>query len=207
MTLFEAERKITISNCIESKPIFATKQALGEANTLKVICFIIHSFQKALKLSNDKMMDSTEIVICASDFMDKYSYDSVTDLIFALKQARHDGKIFYNKFSQQDMFEILNRHFEDKAKQTVRENQLLNSNRGSIAAETLKVIEQAYTQGKELTEPLSVTLTRQKVLKQLERDESRQILSEADWQKIAIQQIERFDSQRDDQSNNNFLEP
>lgn len=138
--LFEAEKAITITDCINSKPIYLTNNAIGEENTRKVVMFIIWNYQKSLHLPQNNVMDDFELAVCASDFVAKFSYDSITDLIFALKQARQEGKVFYNKFSQQDFFEVVNKHFDKKSQELELENRNCLKPT-TIAFETLKAIE------------------------------------------------------------------
>jgi hypothetical protein len=190
MILFKAERELSINICINSKPLFLTKNELGEEFLIKMVVLVIWQFQNALKLNSEKTMDSTELVICASDYINRYSHDSVVDLIFALQQARYEGKVFYNKFSQQDFFEILNKHFEKKAREIEAENKSLDTNTNNFSLNILNLIEGAYFKGKEPTESLKVRLARDTALKQLETYANQTIKTEAEWEADAKQYSE-----------------
>jgi hypothetical protein len=170
MDVYQAEKMIAMEQCCTATPLFVTKKDIGEDDVLKVVCFVIHGFQRSLHLPNDRIMDSTELVIASGDYIDKYTHDSIIDLIQAFKDARHKGTVFYNKFSQQDLNQILNNHFEAKAIALELMNR--NPKRQSIAPEVLTLIETTrYSEIEdEETEPYKVRMARKKAMQYVQED-------------------------------------
>jgi hypothetical protein len=197
ITLYDSERQMIMQDCIQSKPLFQTQQALGEDNVLKIVVFVIWNFQKTLKLSNDKSMDATDLVIAAGDFIDTYTHDSITDLVFALRQARHDGKIFYNKFSQQDLNAILKEHFEKKAKMLEVENKTIvpQSNNLQLSQITSKLLENSKSVNP-ATEDYKTLKAREKCRQMIEKGS--EIKTKAYWDeqnKLAIENLKIYEEE------------
>jgi len=113
MMLQTMERSLSFEECHHSKKIYEVRQNLGYDLTIKLVAFVIATFQNSLKISNG--LTAEEIMMAADDFVGVYTHDSINDLIFALRSAKTEGKQFYNKFSQQDLYSILKKHFEQKA--------------------------------------------------------------------------------------------
>lgn len=113
MMLFEMERSLSFRECHSSKKICVVRKSLGEELVLKLVVFVIATFQNSIKVANG--LTASEIVMVADDFVNTYTHDSINDLIFALRKARMQGREFYNKFSQQDLQAILREYFEQKS--------------------------------------------------------------------------------------------
>lgn len=179
MSVYQAEKFIAIEQCCYATPLFVTKRQVGDDNALKVVCFLIHNFQRSLKLPKDRIMDSTELVIAAGDYIDKYTHDSIIDLIQAFKDARHNGTVFYNKFSQQDLNQILNAHFEAKAAALEIINR--NPKRESIAPQVLALIEKSrYSEeNQKETEPYRLRMARKKAQQYIQ--ENKPTMTEDSW--------------------------
>lgn len=171
ITLFQAENCLSIQDCITSTPLFLTKKGIGSTQTLKIVSFIIWNFQSSLKLSNDRILDSAEIVILAKEYIEKYSHDSIADLIFALKKAKHDATVFYNKFSFQDFYSIVNKHFEQKSIELEADNKKIET---PISNQIANLIEASSAKflGNGMIEPYKVSESRKLALKQIQNYES-----------------------------------
>ena len=140
LTLYEAEMDIQMNDCLMGMQIRQSQEKLSPKILVKLITFILWSFQRNLRLPIEKTMDAMDMIICAGDYMTKYPCDTLIDLIYALRQARLSGMTFYGKFCQQDVFEILHTHFEEKARLNVIDNQNIGKTTTTISAETLKQI-------------------------------------------------------------------
>lgn len=104
---------LTMGKAISSPKIFQIKKQLGEETIVKILTVIIHSFCHSLKVKEN--MDPLEVVNCARVLAEKYTHDSIKDIILALKEAKEDGKIFYNSVSEQVIYQIVNEYMDRKS--------------------------------------------------------------------------------------------
>jgi hypothetical protein len=61
-------------------------------------------------------MDTIDIVECAELLEERYSHDSVKDIILALKNAKLKGTKFYNAIDVSVIMAICSEYFDEKAK-------------------------------------------------------------------------------------------
>ena len=112
--LYRLENSTTFEECHESDKIHVLIKELGKELLQKIVVFVIASFQNSLKIANG--LTTFELVLIAEEFLNRHSFESISDLIMALRKAKDDGKEFYNKFSEGDFNAIMNKYFEEKAK-------------------------------------------------------------------------------------------
>ena len=93
--------------------LFQVKRNLGNDETHKLICFIIANFEASLNVTNK--MSSVQIFEAGQLIMERYPYESIQDFILALKEAKVSGRIFYNRLSLSDLFQILTEYLERKS--------------------------------------------------------------------------------------------
>lgn len=134
---------LTIEKAITAPKIFQVRKTLGEETLVKILTVIIHSFVFSLKVK-DKM-DALEIISCARVLAGKYTHDSIKDIILALKEAKEQGKVFYNAVSEQVIYQIVNEYMERKS--AFIENyhrEIISQNDGSVRTEagTIAAIEE-----------------------------------------------------------------
>jgi hypothetical protein len=128
-------RGLTIQKAMESPKIFQVKKSYGAETVVKILSVVIFSFCHSVKAS--KTMDEIEIVDCAEGLMIKYSHDSIKDIILALKQAKLDGKTFYNSISEMVIYEIVGDYMEKKSSFIEkREHDQKSLNDGSVRTES-----------------------------------------------------------------------
>lgn len=113
MVLLDLQYGLTKEKALESPSIFVVKKRLGEGSLLKLMAFLIKSFQDSLKVK-DKM-GNVDIIETAELIMETYTHDSIKDIILAFKEAKKSGRNFYNSLSQSDVFDVLRVYFEGKA--------------------------------------------------------------------------------------------
>jgi hypothetical protein len=132
MLLVEMQYGLTRQKALESPAIFQIKKRIGEGNTLKLVAFVIKSFQDSLKVKDQ--MSCVDIIQAAEDALETYTHDSLKDIILAFKEARKSGKKFYNSLNQSDIFDILHDYFENKAQwlETRHKDQKMLSESNSV---------------------------------------------------------------------------
>lgn len=103
---------LTIEKAISSPKIFQVKKRYGMEILIKILCVIIKSFCDSIRAS--KTMDAADILECADLIAETYTHDSIKDIIMALKQAKKNGKNFYNSISTPVIFEIISEYMNNK---------------------------------------------------------------------------------------------
>ena len=114
LLLVEISVEVTMEKALQAPKIFQLKQSLGEKDLLKLVCFILKAFADSLKLKNS--LTIPEIIETANLITEKYTHESVKDVILAFKESKLKGRKFYNVLSIQVIFEMLNEYFVQKAK-------------------------------------------------------------------------------------------
>lgn len=132
MILVEMQYGLTREKALQSPAIFLVKKRIGDGNALKLVAFIIKSFQDSLKVK--EQMSCVDIIQAAEDALETYTHDSLKDIILAFKEARKSGKKFYNSLNQSDIFDILNDYFEQKAQwlETRHQDQKMQAESNSV---------------------------------------------------------------------------
>jgi hypothetical protein len=114
LLLVEISVDVTMEKALEAPKIFQLKHSLGEKDLLKLVCFILKAFSDSLKVKNG--LNVADIIETANLILEKYTHESVKDVILAFKEAKLKGKKFYQSVSIHTIFEILNEHFMQKTK-------------------------------------------------------------------------------------------
>lgn len=86
---------------------------MDNVSVKKQIASILSFFNKAIKVKEE--LQSHEIIILTQLIAEKYSHESVEDILLALKDAIFGGYKFFGKISIQDVTAILEMYFEKKA--------------------------------------------------------------------------------------------
>jgi hypothetical protein len=113
LLLVEISIEVTMEKALLAPKIFQLKHTLGEKDLLKLICFIVKAFADSLKVKNS--LTTPEIIETANLIVEKYTHESVKDLILAFKLVKLQGKKFYQSLGTTIIFEILNDYFLQKA--------------------------------------------------------------------------------------------
>jgi hypothetical protein len=113
LLLVEISMELTLEKALRAPKIVELKQSLGEKDLLKLLCFILKAFADSLKVKNS--LTVPEIIETANLIMEKYTHESVKDIILAFKQAKLSGRKFYQSLSTGAVFELLNDYFLQKA--------------------------------------------------------------------------------------------
>lgn len=103
---------LTVEKAMQSPKIFQVKKKLGEEMVIKILCVIIKSFCDSLRVK--KSLDAGDILECADMIAEKYTHDSIKDIVMAFKSAKSKGKIVYNSVSPQVIFEIVTEYMDNK---------------------------------------------------------------------------------------------
>ncbi len=97
-----------------SPKLFNLKSKYGKGTVIKILCAVLKSFCDSIKAS--KTMDTIDIIECAELLEEKYSHDSMKDIILALKNAKLKGTKFYNAIDVSVIMAICSEYFEEKTK-------------------------------------------------------------------------------------------
>jgi hypothetical protein len=111
--VYEISYGLTIQKALEAPKIFQLKKKIGESNLLKLLAVIIKSFCDSVKAS--KTMDAVDILECSELLMEKYTHESVKDIVLALKEAKQRGMSFYNVVNTPVVFQIIEEYIEKKS--------------------------------------------------------------------------------------------
>jgi hypothetical protein len=114
LLLVEISVEVTMEKALQAPKIFQLKQSLGDKDLLKLVCLILKAFADSLKVKNS--LTIPEIIETANLITEKYTHESVKDVILAFKETKLKGKKFYNVLSTQVIFEMLNEYFVNRAK-------------------------------------------------------------------------------------------
>lgn len=133
LLLVEISVDVTIEKALEAPKIFQLKRSLGEKDLLKLICFILKAFSDSLKVKNG--LTIPDIIETANLIIEKYTHESVKDVILAFKETKLKGKKFYQTLSTITVFETLNEYFVLKSKYL--ENKHLNYRQAEANNQTL----------------------------------------------------------------------
>lgn len=111
---------LTKEKALTDPKIFQLRKTLKKSKLIAVICAILKAFCDSIKAS--KTMDAVDILEAAEAIEERYSHDSVKDIILALKEAKtgvlkFEGKpiTFYNAIDLSIILKILDAYFENKA--------------------------------------------------------------------------------------------
>lgn len=127
------QQNVTLERILQENPptIKQTLQNIGLDNLQKVICTAVKFFCNTLQVQHK--MGALDYLDFSFLFIEKYSNESIEDLILALKYAKTEGRKFYNAFGTQDLFEIFNEYQERKAQQReIQHYNLKNTSKISI---------------------------------------------------------------------------
>lgn len=102
---------------VELSPEMAINQPklfqIGKDTAKVQILTILAYFNEITKVK--EKLQGHELLILAGFILEKYSHDSVEDILLAFKDAIFSGRQFYNKLSIQDISDVLGTYFEKKA--------------------------------------------------------------------------------------------
>lgn len=113
--LAEIRRDVSLEAIYQSPCIAQMKQRVSEVTIFKLVCFIICDFQLSMKFEKVKILTNSEIIDLADWFLTTYTHDTIKDLILALKESR-TGRQWFGRVSMADMLQVIEKHFEKKAK-------------------------------------------------------------------------------------------
>ncbi len=119
-TLAELTQSVSFESAHQTPKMFVVKQKLGKETLHLLLCFILKNFQDGLKITNPaNAMSASEIFIAAEMLMGcgegEYGYESVQDVLMALKLYDRNPFDLYNKFSKKDLRQILSNYLSEKA--------------------------------------------------------------------------------------------
>lgn len=87
---------------------------MPKESSLKLTCAVISLFNKSVKVSTEKM-NGLEIYETAVMFCEKYTHESISDLMLCLKMAKAgDLGIIYNRFDTVTLFEFFRKYLDIK---------------------------------------------------------------------------------------------
>jgi hypothetical protein len=112
ITLAEMSVGINMEAALHALKIFQLRKSLGDKDLLKLICFIVKSYADSMK-SREKL-SSAEIIETADLIISKYTHDSFQDIVLAFKKAKLKNKVVYGNLTINDIFEVINSHFQEK---------------------------------------------------------------------------------------------
>ncbi len=110
----EVQKSANFELAIENrcKTLAKSIQRTSHKEVQLLIIISIATFQQMIGVKNK--IDLIGLSSLSDLIIDKYPHETYQDIIVALKNSITDGKNFYNSFSPQSVFEILNNYFEQK---------------------------------------------------------------------------------------------
>lgn len=129
---------LTREKAIESPKIFQLRKQLSKGKLIAVICGILKAFCDSIKAA--RTMDAVDILEAAEAIEERYSHDSVKDIILALKEAKQNGTVFYNSVDISIILKILDEYFESKAKWLENRHNTLKSSGGAVNNEVTSLM-------------------------------------------------------------------
>jgi hypothetical protein len=87
---------------------------MPQESSMKLCCAVISLFNKSIKVTTDKM-NGMEIYESAVLFCEKYTHESISDLMHCLKLAKTgEFGVVYNRFDTFTMFEFFTKYLDKK---------------------------------------------------------------------------------------------
>lgn len=123
---------------LESPKIFHLKTTIGKEMTTKLICAVLVSFCDSIKAT--RTMDAIDTIECAELLQQKYSHDSIKDIMLALRNAKMKGMTFYNAIDVSVIMGICEEYFENKAKYLESRHNETKNKSGFIRDETTTLL-------------------------------------------------------------------
>lgn len=122
LLLVDIQSTLTPAIAHQAPKLFQLRKAerLGERELLKLLVLILKSFQDSLKVKDG--MDAADLIETAEMILQKYSHDSLKDVMLALKEAKWSGHNFYNALSGPKVMEVLAKYFDHKAQRLEAEH-------------------------------------------------------------------------------------
>jgi hypothetical protein len=155
---------LTLEKAVQSPKIFAIKKKFGEQTLVKILVVIVHTFCHSLKVK--EKMDAVEVVDCARTLSEKYTHDSIKDIILALKEAKQNGKIFYNSISEQTIYQIIDEFMNKKAEYLEnKHHDRISKNDGSV-----RTVNQTMAREREIFEERINRSSENKKLKEVQQE-------------------------------------
>jgi hypothetical protein len=155
---------LTLEKAVQSPKIFSIKKKFGEEILVKMLVVIVHTFCHSLKVK--EKMDAVEVVDCARTLSEKYTHDSVKDIILALKEAKQNGMVFYNSVSEQVIYQIIDEFMNKKAAYLEnKHNDMISKNDGSV-----RTVNQTIAREREIFEEKINRSSENKKLKELQEE-------------------------------------
>lgn len=113
LLLVDIQSGLTRAAAYASPKLFQVRRSLGEKELVKLLVFTLKAFQDSLKVKEG--MEAADLIECAQMVLAKYSHDSLKDIMLALKEAKWNGRVFYNALSGPVVMDILAEYFDAKA--------------------------------------------------------------------------------------------
>ena len=152
---------------MESPKIFRLKKTIGQETLVKLMCVIIKSFCDSIKAT--RTMDAVEILECSEMILEKYTHDSVKDILLALKRAKEKGMSFYNVVNIPVIFTIITEYMEKKSEWVeTRQADEKSHYDGSVRTESASMLagrEREHEQNQILARQLNSRKSEEKELK------------------------------------------
>jgi hypothetical protein len=133
--LILAEKKITITKCLEAKTVNEIEKLIGEQDLLKIVSFMITTCIANFNVTTKPSLKQQEIQIytMTNDFIDKYKSESLEDFALCFKKARQaDLGTSYNRIDSETLFGFMKIHLESKAEERERINAMVKYPKNDI---------------------------------------------------------------------------
>ncbi|GGG33774.1 hypothetical protein [Hymenobacter glacieicola] len=122
LLLIDIQSSLTPAIAHQAPKLFQLRKAdrLGEKLLLTLVVFLLKTFQDSLKIKDG--MEAPDLIETAEMILQKYSHDSLKDVMLALKEAKWSGHNFYNALSGPKVMEVLEKYFDSKAQRIEAEH-------------------------------------------------------------------------------------
>ncbi|MGY3091103.1 hypothetical protein ACVWYF_004167 [Hymenobacter sp. UYAg731] len=107
---------LNMAMAAQSPKLYQVRRQLGEGTVIKLLVVILKAFVDSLKVPSKP--DAADIIEIADALAQKYTHDSLKDVVLALKEARTNGTKFYQAVDASVIHRVINEYFDRKAQWT-----------------------------------------------------------------------------------------
>jgi hypothetical protein len=107
---------LTMAAAAQAPKLYQVRHQLGELTVVKLLVVILKAFVDSLKVPSKP--DAADIIDIADALAQKYTHDSLKDIVLALKEARTNGTKFYQAVDASVLHRVINEYFDRKAQWT-----------------------------------------------------------------------------------------
>lgn len=115
LVLMNTSAGLTFEKSLQGDKIFQVKKAIGPGDLLKVIIFLIKNLCDSLNIKEN--MNALQILETANEIMEKFTHESLDDLILCFKKAKNgEYGIIYNRMDRAVLLAFWAKYLDEKSR-------------------------------------------------------------------------------------------